>query len=754
MPAWSQPSKRVPHPISSTKPLSYQRHGAVSISSGHARGNNGFLGSPEQVNDAAVNISRPHLEDALRRVKQGIMQPDEAARWLLECTEPRERLVSPDRPVSPDRHERKAIPSDACTVEELMNHLGPPPLEIQRDWDRQVGRIALQFEQAHGEPLPPLSAADLYVDSENRLTLSPAIRPVTPSRTYTAQPAIGETTEPSQPTGITASGQGIVRKSLQNKNQSDENQSDKNTTRRSLTLKQRPWQKPVLLIAGVCVLFALVFYSFLDAPEESTRIASVSKKSNAPASSIFSPTSVPNDRSSTESAPTGDDASPDDLPHEDARSSPITSNELTETTAPTTSLQATPENQTDAPERATLGLSTFGDTEWISANELLPAADFDTLDNEAEAETATDPLSPEDELEETPDQSESDDEMAVEEDGEVESPIQQASSSQAIELPPLPASSAQSEGIEAVEIIGGAIDRLALHFPVETDITLVAKDEGWDLRDMKDQVLLANLTSSEADAGEGKPGLQFRWSPDAFRRPVAKQLPSGLMQCTFKDGSQRSVFLRQALTAEPWQVDFSSGDVKAAWPILLAPPVGPSSVDLEFQVPKTVTHSWIEPHDPNRVRRSQSICQFALESDSTIAIRSRIDLRVGNRIQLRARHAAQLDPSFPWQMISTSQIEKAITQVTNQLERAEFELTELKTAYSDAGTIEKKRLAPRRDAMESIIARLKVLNDRLHKFDQLLAQIDQTALMMIRLKVVWPETSPLNDQTIFEMNAP
>jgi hypothetical protein len=407
-----------------------------------------------------------------------------------------------------------------------------------------------------------------------------------------------------------------------------------------------------------------------------------------------------------------------------------------------------------------LGLSTFGGGDWVSADDLAPAAEFNTDATGSDGSLASDPDDPDapedNETAAEPESDlESDTEVLTDEADEIDSPIQASVSVNAFQLPPLPLSTRTDAEIESVELIDASITDVSLLFPTETSISVVAKGDAWEITDTNDQVTLARLESNSGDLDERKePGLHFRWSTEASRKTVARQLASGLLNLSLKEGAKRPMFLRPSLAAEPWLVDFSRGDVKAAWPISLAPPVGPSSITLEFKVPETVVHSWIEPHDPSKVRRSQSICQFVLDSDDTIAVRSRIDLKTGSRIQLRMRHAAQLDPSFPWQMISTDQVEQASAHVSDHLERATFEAAELKSAYYEASTSEKKVLGPRRDAIDSVVLRLETLNKRLSKFDQLLAQLNQTALMTIQLQVKWPEGSPLATQTIFEMTPP
>ncbi|MGV3484060.1 MAG: hypothetical protein ACO1RT_06565, partial [Planctomycetaceae bacterium] len=118
-----------------------------------------------------MNISRLQIDQALRQVQLGLLQPDEAARWLLG--EPDEFHATKTGHLASD-----CLPTATqvglamTTVAELQATLGPPPAEIRRDWDRQLATIAATFEASHGRPLPDLTTHDLWVDADNRLSLA------------------------------------------------------------------------------------------------------------------------------------------------------------------------------------------------------------------------------------------------------------------------------------------------------------------------------------------------------------------------------------------------------------------------------------------------------------------------------------------------------------------------------------------------------------------------------------------------------
>jgi hypothetical protein len=386
-----------------------------------------------------------------------------------------------------------------------------------------------------------------------------------------------------------------------------------------------------------------------------------------------------------------------------------------------------------------MGLDSFGTADWVSASDLSGM-------NEGE-------LAPPDELEpnDAPESPPATDSITV-----------AAKDTNTLELPALPTSSPSDEEPASVVIIAQPPTATELLFPTEVGLSLRGPKQEvgvtvWEVIDDKDDVALAKLTSFSGKTDEQATtdsldvGLSFHWSSVAATRPKAKQLSSGLLKVSFPDGQTQSLFLRPRLSAQPWPVDFSEPDVKVAWPIMHAPPAGSAELQFEFDVPKTVTQAWVQAHDVKQWRRSQSLVEFKLQSDPSIAIRSRIDLRTGNRIQLRMRHAAQLDPSFPWMSVSTSRIENASNDLAQRLTLANAQLAELKSAYARAGQTGKRLVANRRDAIETVITNLEALNKRLIKYDQLISTVDKTAALSVQLSVPWPESTGAATQVIFHM---
>lgn len=670
-----------------------------------------------------LNIPPQQLSHALKRVQQGELKPEDAARWLLSGAGPAAPL--------PPAHQRSQT-----TVAQLMQSLGPPPAEIQRDWDNQVIRLAASFRLTYGRPLHSLRAEDLVIDGENRLSLAPhwlehLNRERRELENNLSFPA--ESTRDDQPTNP-----GLSLASPKSDSPNDGDRCRKSKPARLFT-KHR-WLGPAAVVVSAASILGATFSLLI--PRTSAPIAAKPKpvkpssRPDSKASSIFSPTYQPMN-------------SPASPPDEVAGLSNLQSiDEAESSLAP--SIES--KSQEDS-SRMNLGLDSFAGSDWVSAKELLPEADFNTASfetgdaNEASVD-GTPPLmdvpAPETIVDAENPSLGSEGEPN---DDSPDSPTTRQASLTSVQLPALPARLTPDNEIESMVLSDAPATTLNLHFPVETGLSLAKVEQGWAVQDTKDNAAIAWFLPNQNE-------LHFRWTEAAGSRSIAKQLASAMIQCSPKDEATRPIFLRPVVIAPAWPIDVSTGDAKAAWPIDVAPPQGPAKLEINFQVPENVLQTWVQPYDPVKIRRCQSIAEFTLDSDPTISIRSRIELRSGSRITLRMRHAAQLDQSFPWQAISSTKIQSAVTQVTDQLARAMSEQSHLKARYSLATTSEKRVLAPQREMIDSVVLRLQMLSKRLAKYDSLIVQLQNASFMSIRLFVTWDEPAEVPVQPIFEMPLP
>ncbi len=684
-----------------------------------------------------VNIPRQQLDEALRWVKQGRMQPAEAALWLLQ------QAASTQAPLALGQ------PAATQTVSELQAKLGPPPEAIQRDWDRQWEQLAADYQHQHGQALNEISTDDLLVDSDNRLSLAPHIsglhssRPLSPSASGERIGVRGAEGSEFQALGLRTEVNQRAPKTLALTVAAEygrEGTEPKPMARKSFLSKHR-WVVPAGVFSVAASVIGVTFYS-LTAGDSKPPNVPRSRETTARDASAFSPTALrlETPTSKPRLPPSSADLIRGEISFIESTSSP------TPSTDPVT---ATTQSQPQAkPSKATLGLDSFAGGNWVSATELLPTADFDTDKIEADP-TGEGTVEPATQMQPN---ATSDAGMTVTDsdqaaDAAPDSPTTLASSTNAIQLPAIPLRATAEQPPPPTAIATGRVEKLELQFPVETGLSLIGKNQSWVLQDTKDHSVIASFVATPEE-------LQFHWHAMAATHPLSKQLASGQLYCTLSNNKTLHLFLRPEVSAAAWPIDLTNPDSRAAWPISLAPPLGPTTLELAFQVPENVIQSWVQPPDPKQFRRSQSIIEFTLDKDPTVAIRSRLEIRTGTRITLRVRHAAQLDPSFPWQMISDTRVLAASEQVTSHLGQAQAEQTNLQTAYYKASTSEKKLLGPLRDELDAIVLRLQKLSDRLTKYDQLISRLEHHTYLTMQLNVAWPEAPPQTTQTIFSLTIP
>lgn len=667
-----------------------------------------------------MNISRYRLEQALQQVQQGRMQPRDAALWLMQ-TDPSAETADACRsePVQIAGASTEGAPP---SVAELQATLGPPPLEIQNDWNEQLAVLAAQFQSEYGRALPDLCTLDLLVDGDNRLSLSPAFLAAMLSRFASPQRTADHSSAPGsgQPGVVADPSLHVVAQPMKSRQKltgdtTRRRHRDRYSRKRSFVAKH-PWSIPAGLILVAAI--AVVLNVHRRPPDElapvertpidpSTRSGTATPKPRGNETSIFSPQAIP----------------------------------LTQ-----------PRGGADAPppmkdSNATLGLLSFAGDNWISANELPHAIKLDARQNTPSLDAPHPSEQP------VGDQATSlSDDMAVSNllDVEDRAPHQhgtQTRSAASFALPAIPAVGDTVEPTPSVTVIEQPVQNLELRFPVETSLSLVQNGQQWFVQDVNEAAALGTFTASDGD-------LQFQWSDLAASRPLARHLLTGALTYAASDGSRRFLFLRPEVTAEPLSIDLSDADSTSTWPITSPVPTGPSSLTLQFHLPQGIHQSWIQPPDPKQFRRSQSVAEFTLDKDSTVAIRCRLDLRTGTRISLRMRHTAQWDPAFAWQLISTATLQSASHQVTDQLSRALSEQARLKTAYSRASSAEKHLLGSQRDAVDAHVVQMQTLRARVNQYEQLVSQLQEAAFLTMRLEVAWPDTTPISPQRIFTMSMP
>ncbi len=705
-----------------------------------------------------MNLQREQIREAFQQVKAGLIQPDEAAHWLWQklAVEPQD---SPQR-TSPSETSRthadlphSTPASHLRSVSQLIADLGPPPEAIRQDWDAQLAALSLSYSRVHGRPWDEITDSDILVDDENRLTLCP--------RFLDAQDSSPTNFESTSSDDDIHAKKGLLA-DLVSSDERNGIQAQGKIAGASRSKKSRSWIPgsvfAICVIAIGVAIYALALQANTSTKKEEAPQSSLSDNSPSLPSAFAIHSRQPTGQTDVESsahdavtppAPARDETDNESLPLELIDESNVQAS------------SPVPNDPASSSNTATMGLDSFAGGNWIAARDLLPTAEFDATGTVVASEQSdAPPVAGREVIDKpleidtsVPESSAAESAMEDDEsDGNVRTlPVKQASGAGMVELPPFPSRDSTQDEIVPVRLFEKPVANLEIVFPVATNMKLSRlgepSDPSWVVQDANDLATVAILSST-------KQGMDFSWTPVSSARPVSKQLCSGLAHLTQQDGTSQWLFLRSTVQADAWPIDMSTSDAKAAWPLGTPPPIGSTSLAVEILSHDDVTLSWIQPSDPKQVRRNQSIVEFALASDPTIAIRSRIEIRTGSKLTLRVRHAAQLVPTVPWQMISTTRLQTAKEQVSGQMLLASADLANVKALYSKAGTGEKQVLAARRDTLDDYVAHLQSLSERLKKYDQLVAMVHLVAPLSVRLDVHWPNAMPIPTQAIFAMPLP
>jgi len=674
-----------------------------------------------------MSIDRHQVDQLLRSIKLGHLTPESAARRLLASVSPAD--LKPARSEPP----RNVPPApQQNSIESLITQLGAPPAEIASDWQRQITAFTESWLLENGRPLPPVALADWLVDSQNRLTLNPqttlhssaptaALLPLNPA----AKPA----PVPKRPRSIRVAAVALLTVAA--------------------------------VVGGVIKSQILPSRYQLAQSNHSPTAPDAGASKTIPPEHRSSSTSSASPAAASFTSPTAS-SSPDDLqlgltmvPLE---SPPTVAIDLTNPPSDwglnnplLTGLQL------DVPSPTDTATDRRGDSPVNSSNDLQPANAPAPSFSDAGPEL-------------------SDAESMVEEEPaesiDVSRPIESASPQGAITLPPIPAAKPAVAGqitaaaepdianrfaensppLDAVVVARHAARDLLWDFPVDTklsfqprpmDVTSTETSRSWVWTDSTDQAELATLRTVDQQ-------LVFQWTSSASTHPLARQIAAGRLSVVDLANNPSTIFLRPQLRTPALRFELEQADNRLSWP-LQGPPIFDSpELTLAPFVPEKIEWTWLQSPDPRDVRKQTSTLQWALAGKPSPLIQCRIECRTNTRLQMRLRYLVQLDPRLPWQPFSAPQLLLAIDYVTQTLERAVAQQTELQHQYRAAASSDKRSLKPLKDATEATVKRLNAGLQQLQQLNLLQSTIAAEAYLSITLTTAWPESN----QTILQTPPP
>lgn len=629
-----------------------------------------------------VKITPDTIERLLQQIACGQLDPDAAARAVLG--------IDGSEPPPP------------ATIGGLIRGFGPPPAEIERDWQRQFEAFSEAWRQSHDEPVPPFRPDDWFVAADNRI--SPRWLAAEPDAAWDAELATRSDAQPVPDVEVCERPRSVdpLSGKIENAPAKRKSLSRSAGRRRPLVLAT------VLAVSGSGYL--AVRYLYL-AP------TSRSQPNSSPAS--LAPPARPAHLAKPPTTKTRPAIAADRLDQN-----------------PPATIAATSPDPAVVEGQHSLQLLDSGVVPQSSDSTSRQIGSPDSIDD---LTSLLDPLSSQ------PAPVAAQPEAAEDIASEPDLPPDQhrvalpAAGQESITLPPL---SPAGQPVEPLLLIARPIRQVAWEFPAGSPTPIEVRprsEQAWALVDRQDQQELATLRSTAE-------GLVFAWVEDAARHPAADQIAAGRLRLTADDQTRFDLLLRPSLRCEPLSLDLSQPDARFSWQ-LEGPPVFASPLwSLEFDESEAAELVWLESPDPNQVRRGQARVRWKLPEDEFPLIGCHLESRVTSRWTLRLRYAVQLSETSPWQPFSTRQLTQALEKMTGLLNQSLLQQSELARQYSLATSTVRRQLKPAKESLDQQVIGLQDTMTQLRKLNDL-----ANALTGIRLKLGLSTAWPERRQVIFEM---
>ena len=262
--------------------------------------------------------------------------------------------------------------------------------------------------------------------------------------------------------------------------------------------------------------------------------------------------------------------------------------------------------------------------------------------------------------------------------------------------------------------------------------------EGWQVRD-------PDGPNNVATIGVGDEASEFRWEGEP-----TSTLVSTLSQGRLVDSEGKVVYLRPHVTADPWPVRVGKSDEMPSWD--LGHPIGQRGcrVSIAFDLPKEVEEAWIEPVESDSPRRTRAVAMVTPQDGETVALGIRLDVRCGRKLSCRVRYAGRLDPSMPWQVVSTAGLEQFASQLSAQAIVVRNEADRLDRVERLADAAGRRILQVKQERNDQRAESIAIALERVAELQSLIARLEAAATLRLRLWVEWPD----REQVLFSMTSP
>ena len=631
------------------------------------------------------------IEAALEKVRAGTMSPSEAAELLVSDDE-MPNLTTVGEPLS-----------------NLINRLGVPPTDVVYQWCQQMAAASEDWYQANESGLPRIDTSQWYLDSAGALVFAGHVYPPTdvdhddidPESAASIQQFHDSLLGPSHQVAETSNPKSIQAalpkasestRDSENDRSPSSNQAGKTDERSNL----KPIIVSCLAAASLAAVFAIIY--------------------NNSAPSIKTADSKPNRASSRKNASAlamGIDSTNADM---QLSTEPI---DGTQSSAEFESLDEV--SDADSTPTADFSKSNF------SLDDLLPA-----LASEGAQADSPEPDLPESSKppSETGDANVTDDSVPMsnidpladdDSEGPDESPQQtRTSQTTSIQLPPV------SEVDQPIQVWDHAADSLELEFPYDVPLDLKQAEGARVIRDNRQQAIASISSSDEATA--------IQWLSSVT--PASANM---LWHGRLKEQSGDIVYLRPTINADPMTIILDKTDVRPTWNLLAAIPPKLTQFSMDFTLPEDVELGWVEPVNAGGIKRSRALAVLTLKDDESVSLGIRFDVRCSRKLSVRLRFAGRLDSSMPWQAVSRPILEQAADGLTRRVEMISQQVSQMAAIYSKADSGQRRRLRPKRDALDEAAENQRVFLERVTKLQALVAKVESAARLNLNVWVDWPD---------------
>jgi hypothetical protein len=651
-------------------------------------------------------ISQETIEAALRRVQSGELSPAQATRLLLAV----------------EHDQRGTLDDERESLASLVGRLGTPPADILDAWCRQLCRVAGQYEEETGEPLPEIDPHQWSITAGGDFVCNG--RPFDSTRVMATasqssldrinrfldafRPDASTEGRPRDLAGDDDGNRGVVKPDIakdvpasdpsQRDPTAEVDQAGGNRLRRRIGL-------------------AAFFIAFVGCVAIAGRVLLIASQGEH-----------------AETPSTANNAAPGTLDGPTNAAPPVSrSAETVETAASLETLHSITEDELQSIETGAELEPSFSLQDLMPpVAHFVPPDAMTVADAESVEMDAADPgLAPDQAPMPRPGgpraaviPSASHDGMASDELAPDESPQRTtASMVMAAELGPVKQTDA------ATQLSASSLTGLELEFPFDVPLKMAEDDSGWNIHDERAGAIIAKVTS-------GTDGTELRWSDQAIGSSTASALTHGRIT----DASGGMIFLRPRIEADPWRIRVDEPDLMPTWNLRFPIPPRAARLSVAFDLPEGIEQAWVEPIAAESLRRTRGLAVLRPRDDENVALGMRLDVRCGRKLSCRIRYAGRLDSTTPWQIVTAARLAQFADQLTHQAALVSKEATRLAKVYELAGSEGKRILRVKRDRNDAQAETLRTGLRRVAQLQTLIAALEAEGSLRIRVWVDWPDT--------------